>query len=132
MMSILGSKMRWEIRISGFGGQGIIFAGLIIGKAASLYDSKHAVQTQSYGPQARGGSCRSDIVISDQEIRYPRVGNFDALVALSQSAYDRFKRKFHQSGGVLIYDPSMVNVSDDDLSFFKMNHIRPFALNAIR
>ena len=65
--------MRTEVRIAGFGGQGVIMAGVIIGKAASLFDNKNAVQTQSYGPEARGGASRTEVVIDDDEIDYPKV-----------------------------------------------------------
>ena len=60
--------MRTEVRIAGFGGQGVIMAGVIIGKAASLFDNKNAVQTQSYGPEARGGASKCEVVISDTEV----------------------------------------------------------------
>ena len=81
--------MRTEIRIAGFGGQGIILAGLLLGKAA-IKDGKYAVQTQSYGPESRGGAARSEVVISDQVIDYPKVVEADILIALSQTAYDKF------------------------------------------
>ncbi|MBO7518718.1 MAG: 2-oxoacid:acceptor oxidoreductase family protein, partial [Methanobrevibacter sp.] len=64
--------MRTEVRIAGFGGQGVIMAGVIIGKAASLFDNKNAVQTQSYGPEARGGASRTEVVIDDEVIDYPK------------------------------------------------------------
>ena len=81
--------MRKEIRIAGFGGQGIILAGVILGEAATRAGFR-AVQTQSYGPESRGGAARSEVVISSEEIDYPRVGRADVVVALSQEGYKRY------------------------------------------
>ena len=78
--------MRTEIRICGFGGQGIILAGIILGKSASLFDGKEAVQTQSYGPEARGGASKCEVVISDTKVDYPKVESPDILVAMSNEA----------------------------------------------
>ncbi|MBX5326240.1 MAG: 2-oxoacid:ferredoxin oxidoreductase subunit gamma [Candidatus Bathyarchaeia archaeon] len=99
--------MRLEVRIAGFGGQGIIRAGLIVAMAASLYEDKNAVQTQSYGPESRGGSCRSEVVISDDEIDFPKVTDPDILVVMSQAAYTRYAGTL-KSGGTLILDPDMI------------------------
>ena len=84
--------MRREIRICGFGGQGIILAGVILGEAAGSIGMQ-AVQTQSYGPESRGGAARSEVVISEEAIDYPRVMNADVVVALSQPAYDKYARE---------------------------------------
>lgn len=81
--------MRKEIRIAGFGGQGIVLAGRILGEAA-INSGHKAVQTQSYGPESRGGAARSEVVISDGEIDYPRVVDADILIALSQPGYDKY------------------------------------------
>jgi len=78
-----------EIRICGFGGQGIVLSGVILGEAA-MRAGHHAVQTQSYGPEARGGAARSEVVIASEEIDYPRVLAPDVTVALSQPGYDRY------------------------------------------
>mgnify|MGYP000156238759 CR=1 FL=1 len=72
-----------EILITGFGGQGIILTGNILGKAATLYDQKHATLTQSYGPEARGGSCSAQVIISGEEILYPYVESPELVVAMS-------------------------------------------------
>ena len=82
--------MRTEIRIAGFGGQGVIMAGIIVGKAAALYDNINAVQTQSYGPEARGGASKTEVVISDDEIYYPKVQEPDILVAMSHTALIKY------------------------------------------
>lgn len=104
--------MRLEIRVAGFGGQGIIRAGLIIAMAASLFEDKDAVQTQSYGPESRGGSCRSEVVISDEEIDFPKVTDPDILVVMSQAAYTRYIDAL-KSGGTLVLDPDMIPQQKD-------------------
>ena len=83
--------MKKEIRICGFGGQGVILSGFIIGKAAAVFMDYHAVQSQSYGPEARGGAARSEIVISDKKIGYPRPTSVDLLVSMSQEAFDSYR-----------------------------------------
>ncbi|KZX14960.1 NADH-dependent phenylglyoxylate dehydrogenase subunit gamma [Methanobrevibacter cuticularis] len=103
--------MRKEVRIAGFGGQGVILAGIIIGKAASLFDEKNAVQTQSYGPEARGGASRTEIVISDEEIHYPKVQNPDILVAMSHEALIKYMGDLKDKG-ILIIDPDMIDESE--------------------
>ena len=81
---------RREIRIAGFGGQGVILAGIVLGKAASLFDRKHAVMGQSFGPEARGSTCSSQVIISEEPIRYPYVRVPDVLVALSQESFNKY------------------------------------------
>ena len=99
--------MRKEIRICGFGGQGIVLSGVILGKAASVYSEYHAVQTQSYGPEARGGASRSEIVISDAPVGFPGVMEADVLVAMSQPAFDKYTGDLKEDA-VIIVDPSLV------------------------
>ncbi|MCK4693905.1 MAG: 2-oxoacid:acceptor oxidoreductase family protein, partial [Anaerolineales bacterium] len=82
--------MRSEMRFAGFGGQGIISAGIISGRAAALYDGKHAVLTQSYGPEARGGACNANVIIAEDQIAYPEVVSPDLLVIMSQEAFNTF------------------------------------------
>lgn len=98
---------RYEIRIAGFGGQGVITIGRIMGIAAALYEKKNAVQTQSYGPESRGGACRADVVLSEGEIHYPHVRSADVFVALSQTAQDVYLKNL-KPGGLLIVDPLTV------------------------
>lgn len=100
---------RVEIRLAGEGGQGMILAGIILAEAAAIYDSKQATQTQSYGPEARGGASRSEVVISDGEIDHPEVLSADVVVALSQEAYKKFAKTIHP-GGLLIVDEDRVTV----------------------
>lgn len=99
--------MRVEIRFAGFGGQGIIKSGIITAAAACLYAQKNAVQTQSYGPESRGGACKSEVVISDEEIDFPKVVEPDVLVVMSQHAYNEYAEKV-KKGGTLIMDPDMI------------------------
>ena len=75
-----------QIRLSGFGGQGIILAGQIMGKAVTLFEGRNAVMTQSFGPEARGGACSADVVLSDSRIHYPGVTAPDVLVVMSEEA----------------------------------------------
>ena len=101
---------RTEIRLAGEGGQGMILAGIILAEAAAIYDGKQAVQTQSYGPEARGGASRSEVVISDGEIDHPEVLSADVVVALSQEAYKKFGKSV-RPGGFLIVDEDRVKTS---------------------
>lgn len=82
--------MRHEIRFSGFGGQGIILAAVILGRAAVMYDNKHAVQTQVYGPEARGGASMSAVIIDDEPILFPKVATPDIYVIMSQEGFEKY------------------------------------------
>jgi 2-oxoglutarate ferredoxin oxidoreductase subunit gamma len=108
--------MRLEVRVAGFGGQGIIRAGLILAMAASLFEDKSAVQTQSYGPESRGGSCKSEVVISDEEIDFPKALEPDVLLVMSQAAYTRYAETVKNSG-TLILDPGMIPQQKENLPF---------------
>ena len=103
--------MKKDIRICGFGGQGVILAGFIIGKAASVFENYHAVQSQSYGPEARGGAARSEVIISDERIGYPLVRKCDILVAMGQDAFDLNIKDLKEEGIVLV-DEDLVNPSN--------------------
>ncbi len=98
-----------EIRLAGFGGQGIILSGHILGKAAALFEKRNAVFTQSYGPEARGGSCSADVVISNETIHYPKVGQPDVLVLMSQGALKTYGESI-RGDGMLILDEDLVNL----------------------
>jgi 2-oxoglutarate ferredoxin oxidoreductase subunit gamma len=93
---------RLEVRIVGFGGQGIILCGYILGKAASLYDGNYATLTQAYGPEARGGACRAEVVISDETVDYPRVIRPNILAIMSQEGFSKFGRDLADGGHLLI------------------------------
>jgi len=104
--------MRKEIRISGFGGQGIILSGVILGRSAVIYDNKNAVQTQSYGPEARGGASRSEIVISEDNIDFPKVIKPDVLICMSQPAFDSYGGDIKDQG-IVIVDRDLVTVPEN-------------------
>jgi len=99
---------RYELRFSGAGGQGLITAGIIMAKAASIYEGKEAVQSQSYGPEARGGASKSEVIISDGPIDYPKVTKCDALLAMTQEAADKYSADLKE-GGVLLIDSEFVS-----------------------
>ncbi|MCX7702838.1 MAG: 2-oxoacid:acceptor oxidoreductase family protein [Planctomycetota bacterium] len=99
-----------QVKFSGFGGQGIILSGFIVGRAAVIYDKKNAAFTQSYGPEARGGYCSAEVIISDETIEYPFVMEADVLVTLSQEAFKKYA-SILKKDGALIYDPDMVKLS---------------------
>ena len=98
---------RYEIRLSGSGGQGVILGGVILATAIGVGDGKNVVQTQSYGPEARGGASRADLVISDSEIYYPKSMKLDMLLALTQEACDKYYPDMKE-GGILVVDSHMV------------------------
>ncbi len=100
-----------EIRLAGFGGQGIVLAGHILGKAVSIYEKKNAVFTQSYGPEARGGSCSADVLVSLGPIHYPKVSKPDVLVIMSQGAFATYGDNVRE-GGILIIDEDLVTISE--------------------
>jgi 2-oxoglutarate ferredoxin oxidoreductase subunit gamma len=107
--------MRAEIRIAGTGGMGVVLAGVILGHAAAVYGGLEAVQSQSYGAEARGTAAKSEVIISDQPIKYPKVRESDYLVVMSQKALDMYL-KDAKKGSVVIVDPDLVkteNVKDD-------------------
>ncbi len=97
---------RYEVRIAGFGGQGVVLSGIVLGTAA-IYGNKFSTQVQSYGPEARGGACKTEVVISDEEISFPMVTAADFFVALSQEALDRYITDL-PDGGTLIVDEDLV------------------------
>uniref|UniRef100_A0A7V3VTV8 2-oxoacid:ferredoxin oxidoreductase subunit gamma n=1 Tax=candidate division WOR-3 bacterium TaxID=2052148 RepID=A0A7V3VTV8_UNCW3 len=99
---------RYEVRLSGSGGQGLILAGKILAEAAAIYDGKNATQSQSYGPEARGGSSRSEVIISDEDIDYPKAVNIDFLLALTQEACDKYHRDV-KDGGIILVDSRFVS-----------------------
>lgn len=96
----------YEIRLSGSGGQGLILAGIILARAAVI-DKRRVTQTQSYGPESRGGSSRADVIISDQEIYFPEATNFNCLLALTQEACDKYLFDLRETG-ILIIDTTHV------------------------
>ncbi len=98
---------RYEVRLSGAGGQGLVLGGVILAEAVSLFEGKNAVQTQSYGPEARGGASKSEVIISDEEIDYPKATEIDLLLCLTQEACDKYSVDL-KTNGILIADVRMV------------------------
>jgi len=96
-----------HILITGFGGQGIIMTGDILGKAATLYDGKSATMTQNYGPEARGGACSSQVIISTEDILFPSVNEPQVLICMSQEGYNKNIKSLRRNG-TLIWDADLV------------------------
>ncbi len=115
---------RYEIRFSGAGGQGLITAGIILAEAASIIEGKHAVQSQSYGPEARGGASKAEVIISDDPIDYPKATIVDACLAMTQEAADKYANGI-KKGGVLLLDSDFVkNEPKGDFKIYKFPIIR--------
>jgi len=100
-----------EIRIAGFGGQGVILSAVVLGKAASIYENGFATMTQNFGPEARGGACSAQLVVSDSPVLYPYATQPDIMVIMSQEAYNRFAHEL-KPGGLLIIEEDLVRVAD--------------------
>lgn len=100
-------SFHYEIRLSGAGGQGLILIGKILAEAAAIYDGKNATQSQSYGPEARGGASRSEVILSDGDIDYPKATNIDLLVAMTQEAADKYASDV-KDDGIIIVDSGFV------------------------
>jgi len=115
---------RYEIRFSGAGGQGLITAGIILAEAASIIEGKHAVQSQSYGPEARGGASKSEVIISDGPIDYPKATVVDACLAMTQESADKYANGI-KPGGVLLLDSEFVKREPQgDFKVYKFPIIR--------
>lgn len=104
--------MRHEVRFSGFGGQGIILSAVILGRAAALYDNRYAVQTQVYGPEARGGASMSQVIIDDEPILFPKVKTPDLYVIMSQEGFEKYGRNAGKDATMLI-DATLVHDRPD-------------------
>lgn len=102
---------RTEIRVSGLGGQGVILCGTIIGKAAALFDGRHATMIQAFGPEARGSACSAQVTLDDQPVAYPYVRHPDVLIAMSPDAYKLFVPQL-KPGGLLLYENELVTPDD--------------------
>jgi 2-oxoglutarate ferredoxin oxidoreductase subunit gamma len=98
---------RYEVRLSGSGGQGLVLGGVILAEAIALFEGLNAVQTQSYGPEARGGASKSEVIISDGDIDYPKATQIDLLLCLTQEACDKYSVDL-KKGGILLADSRMV------------------------
>ena len=98
---------RTEIRVSGLGGQGVILCGTIIGKAAAIFDQRHATMIQAFGPEARGSACSAQVTLDDQPVTYPYVKQPDVLITMSPDAYRQFAPQM-KPGGLLLYESDLV------------------------
>ena len=103
-------KDKYQIRLSGSGGQGMITAGVILAEAAGVHDGKNVVQSQSYGPEARGGASKAEVIISDQEIFFPKATAIDILLAMTQEAWDRYSDDLRE-GGLAVVDSFYVKAA---------------------
>ena len=111
--------MKHEIRFSGSGGQGVILASVLLGEAASLHENKFTVQSQAYGPEARGGASKADVIIADAPVRYPKARNIDYMVSLTQKAVDKYKVNL-KPGGLLIIDSDFMTVPEGDYTLLSL------------
>lgn len=112
-------SFRYEIRLSGDVGHGLILIGKILAEAAAIYDGLNAIQTQSYGEEARGEANRSEVIISDKDIVFPKVENPDLLLCLSQVAHDRYIDQL-KANGILIVDSNRVpDISNENKKVFQ-------------
>jgi 2-oxoglutarate ferredoxin oxidoreductase subunit gamma len=100
-----------EIRIAGFGGQGVILSALVIGKAGCIYQAGYSTMTQSFGPEARGGACSAQVILSDTPVLYPYVTRPDVLVVMSQEAYTLFSPQI-KPNGVLVIEEDLVHLEE--------------------
>ncbi len=100
-----------EIRIAGFGGQGVIMAATVIGKAACIFQEGYSTMTQSFGPEARGGACSAQVVLSGEPVLYPYVTAPDVLVVMSQEAFSKFAPEI-KPGGIMLVEEELVRVTN--------------------
>jgi 2-oxoglutarate ferredoxin oxidoreductase subunit gamma len=123
--SYTGGCAMTEIRFSGLGGQGVVRCGLITGKALSLFDNKHATMTQSFGPEARGSACSSQLVVSEDRVLYPYITTPQILVSMSQEAYEKYAPNLVKKG-TLIIDKDLVKITTP------RNDIKSYAIPSTR
>ncbi len=115
---------RYEVRLSGEGGQGLVLAGKILAEAAAIYDERNATQSQSYGPEARGGASKSEVIISDGEIDYPKAEKLDLQLALTQEALDKYWKDLRSGGWLVIDSEAVTRVPDGDFRVVRVPFVR--------
>ena len=110
---------RYSVRVADFGGQGVISMCYVLANAFSLHHTLNALMVQSYGPAARGGSCRADAIISENSIDYPKSDSVDVLIAMSIDGYSSFNKNVKE-GGIIIYDADFVEIDEkkDGISYY--------------
>jgi len=116
--------MKKEICLSGSGGQGLILAGIILAEAAGIYDGFEITQTQSYGPEARGGASRAEVIISDEKIDYPKIEKPDILLALTQKACDKYAQNLKDDGLLLVDSTNVSNIPSIPGNIYKYTIIK--------
>ena len=127
--------MRKEIRICGSGGQGVILLSVVLAHAYGLYEGFEVAQSQTYGPEARGGACHADVVISDEPIDYIHVEKADILIAMNQVGYSKFKDATEDNAMVFIDSSFFETVPDSTIAVnatdTARNELKPFAANIV-
>ena len=111
---------RYEIRFAGSGGQGVILAAVVVGEAAAIYEGLNSVQTQAYGPEARGGKSKSEVVISRGSIDYPKATSPDLQIILNQTSCDEFIGQTAKGGVVVVDDTYVSSVADSEAEVFML------------
>ena len=115
---------RYEIRFSGSGGQGLILAGVIFAEGASIFDKKNAVQSQSYGPEARGGASKSEVIISDETIHFPKATSIDLQLSLTQEACTKYYKDLKPDGTLLVDEDFVKEIPKGTFRVLKLPIIR--------
>jgi 2-oxoglutarate ferredoxin oxidoreductase subunit gamma len=117
-------SFRYEVRLSGEGGQGLVLAGKVLAEAAAIYDDMNATQSQSYGPEARGGASRSEVIISDDDIDYPKAVQIDLLLALTQESVNRYTKDLKPDGILLVDEDAVTELPEGSFRVYKVPIIR--------
>jgi 2-oxoglutarate ferredoxin oxidoreductase subunit gamma len=117
-------SFRYEVRLSGEGGQGLVLAGKVLAEAAAIYDDMNATQSQSYGPEARGGASRSEVIISDDDIDYPKAVQIDLLLALTQESVNRYTKDLKAEGILLVDEEAVTELPEGGFRVYKVPIIR--------
>lgn len=102
---------KYNVRICGLGGQGVIMGGMILGKATSIFEDRWATLVQSFGPEARGSECSAQVMVADEEIAFPYIRESDIFMAMSQGAYEKFVTEMNEDA-ILVYENELVAIDD--------------------
>ncbi len=113
-------SFRYEVRLSGEGGQGLVLAGKVLAEAAAIYDGLNATQSQSYGPEARGGASRSEVIISDEDIDYPKAVHIDLLLALTQESCDRYSSDVKENGLIIVDKDAVQHIPEGTADIYPL------------
>jgi 2-oxoglutarate ferredoxin oxidoreductase subunit gamma len=117
-------SFHYEMRLSGEGGQGLVLAGKILAEAAAIYDGRNATQSQSYGPEARGGASRSEVIIADGEIDYPKAEHLDLQLVLTQKALDKYHNDLRPGGWLVIDSDAVTKVPEGNWQIVRVPFVR--------